>query len=72
MDNDIAFVLDTDTVERLHAFGEILEKDSNTMLNEALQLYFDTREKMLLEKRLSEKDSMTNLDFNEFWDDVDV
>ena len=31
MDNDINFVLDTQTSEKLAAFGELLKKDTQTM-----------------------------------------
>lgn len=72
MDDDIRFELDRETAEKLHAFGELLKKDHNTMLEEALQLYFDTQEKILQENGVSKKDSMTNLSFDEFWDDIDV
>ncbi len=67
MKNDIRFVLDDKMAEKLQVLGELLRKDSDTMLNEALQQYIDTQEKIL-----SEKDPMTDLDFNEFWDDVDL
>ncbi len=72
MNNDINFVLDAETVEKLAAYGELLEKDASTMINEALQLYFAAEEKRLLEKKLAEKDPMTDLSFDEFWDDVDL
>lgn len=71
MTNDINFVLDAETVEKLAAYGELLEKDASTMINEALQLYFAAEEKRLLEQKLAEKDPLTNLSFDEFWDDVD-
>lgn len=71
MNNAINFVLDTQTVEKLAAYGELLGKDASTMLNEALQQYFMNEEKKLLEQKLSEKDPMTDLSFDEFWDDVD-
>lgn len=72
MTNDINFVLDAETVEKLAAYGELLDKDASTMINEALQLYFAAEEKRLLEQKLAEKDPMTNLSFDEFWDDVDL
>lgn len=72
MNNDITFVLDSETVEKLEAYSELLEKDTTTMLREALQEYFQKEEKLLLEKKMAEKDPMTNLDFDEFWDGVDL
>lgn len=72
MNSDIEFILTSETVEKLHAFSELLDKDATTILQEALQQYFEREEKQLMEKKLSEKDPMTNLDFDEFWDDVDI
>ncbi len=71
MNDNINFVLDAETVEKLVAYGELLEKETSTMIHEALQLYFAAEEKRLLEQKLSEKDPMTDLSFDEFWDDVD-
>lgn len=72
MTNNINFVLDAEIVEKLAAYGELLEKDASTMINEALQLYFAAEEKRLLEQKLAEKDPLTDLSFDEFWDDVDL
>ncbi len=41
-------------------------------INEALEQYFDNESKKLLEKNQEDHNSMTNLDFDEFWDDVDI
>jgi hypothetical protein len=37
------------------------------MLKEALEQYFVNEE-----KRLAEQDPMTNLSYDEFWDDLDI
>ena len=60
------------TVDNLHLFSEMLNKDINTMLEEALEQYFDNEQKKMLEKNISDESAMTNLDFDEFWDDVDI
>ena len=60
------------TVDNLHLFSEMLNKDINTMLEEALEQYFDSEQKKLIEKNISDDNAMTNLDFDEFWDDVDI
>ena len=60
------------TVDNLHLFAEMLNKDINTMLEEALEQYFDSEQKKLMEKNISDDNAMTNLDFDEFWDDVDI
>jgi hypothetical protein len=58
--------------ENLEAFSEILKKDKSTIINEALELYFEAEQKKLLEKNLADENAMTNLDFDEFWDGVDI
>ncbi|MCH9739408.1 MAG: hypothetical protein K0U38_01010 [Epsilonproteobacteria bacterium] len=72
MENQINFHLKADTVENLQTFSELLKKDMNTMLNEALELYFETEQKKLLEKNLADENAMTNLDYDEFWDGIDI
>ena len=72
MSREISFVLDAAIAEKLSLFGGLLEKDASTMLREALQDYFAKEEKRLLEKKLAEKDPMTDLGFDEFWDGVDL
>ena len=54
--------------ENLAAFKALLNKDENSMINEALELYF--REEA--EKLKALEDSQTNLSFDEFWDDVEI
>lgn len=66
------FTLNTDNLENLQNFSEILKKDYSTMMNEALEDYFIAAQKQMLEKNLGDENAMTNLDFEEFWDDVDV
>ncbi len=73
MNNDnINFSLSSDTIENLHTFSQILNKDYNTMLNEALEQYFEDEQQKLLEKNLEDENAMTNLDYDEFWDGVDL
>ena len=66
------FTLTSDNLENLENFSKVLNKDISTMMNEALDDYFMNAQKKLLEKKLSDENSQTNLDFNEFWDDVDI
>ena len=72
MNNNIKFSLDSTTIENINIFSEILKKDPSTILNEALDDYFTKIQKQLLEKNISDENAMTNLDFDEFWDDVDI
>ncbi len=69
---NIHFELKQLTVENLQAFSELLKKDVNTMLEEALEQYFENEQKKLIEKGIEEDATMTNLDYDEFWDDVDL
>lgn len=64
--------LNPDNKENLENFAQILKKDAQTIVNEALEEYFVKEQKKLLEKNLADENAMTNLDFNEFWDDVEL
>ena len=66
------FTLTSDNLENLSIFGEILKKDTNFIINKALEEFFDNEQKKLLEKNIENENAMTNLDFDEFWDDVDI
>lgn len=59
-------------MQNLEAFSELKKKDISTLINEALEAYFVNEEKKLLEKNLADENAMTNLDFDEFWDDVEI
>jgi len=72
MENSINFKLATEVVEELQTFSKLLKKDINVILNEALEQYFENEQKKLLEKNIYDENAMTNLDFDEFWDDVDI
>ena len=65
--NTMNITIDEKTVEQLEYYSQLLHKDATTMIHEALELYFVEEE-----KKLSEQDPMTNLSFDEFWDDVDL
>ena len=58
--------------ENLENFSTILKKEPSKILNEALELYFENEQKKLLEKNHEDENAMTNLDFDEFWDGVDL
>lgn len=69
---DRNFTLTMDNLENLENYGEILKKDTSKIINEALEMYFLNEEKKLLEKVSEDENAMTNLDFDEFWDDVEI
>jgi hypothetical protein len=72
MEDILKFELTQDTLHNLQTFSELLKKDVNTILNEALELYFAEEQKKLLEKNLENDNAMTNLDYDEFWDGVEL
>ncbi|MEA3433012.1 MAG: hypothetical protein U9R13_00355 [Campylobacterota bacterium] len=72
MEQNIKIEFKQSTVENLQLFSQMLNKDINTMLEEALEQYFDSEQNRLMEKNINDENAMTNLDFDEFWDDVDL
>ncbi len=72
MENRIDFTLKPDTIENLQTFSELLKKDVSWVLEQALEEYFAKVQKELLEKNLADENALTNLDYNEFWDGVDI
>jgi len=66
------FILNSDNLQNLENFSEILKKDYSSMMNEALEQYFLNAQKALLEKDVADQNALTNLDFDEFWDDVEI
>ena len=61
-------VLSQENLQNLDFFTALLKKDANTIVNEALALYF----KKTQEQLAAEKDSQTNLSYDEFWDDFEI
>jgi len=68
MENEIKLELKNDKVEALKAYAKLLNKDINTMLDEALERYFMDEQ----EKLIAKEQNATNLDYDEFWDGVDL
>jgi hypothetical protein len=68
----IEIALKQNTVDSLLTFSEILKKDVNTILEEALEQYFETEQQKLMEKNREDENAMTNLDYDEFWEGVDI
>jgi hypothetical protein len=60
--------LNDENIKNLELFKELLHKDKETMINEALELYFAEEYEKLQEL----KHSQTNLSYEEFWDDVEI
>ena len=68
----VNFVLKQDTVQSLEEFSKLLNKDINIILEEALESYFQEVQKKLIEKNQNDENAMTNLDYDEFWNGVDL
>jgi len=68
MEEMIKIELKNDKVEALKAYAKLLNKDINTMLDEALERYFMEEQ----EKLIAKEQNATNLDYDEFWDGVDL
>jgi len=71
-ENTLNISLKQSAVDDLIAFSELLGKDINLMLDEAIEQYLENEQKRLLEKGIEEDASMTNLDYDEFWDGLDI
>ena len=72
MEKIIKLELKQEKLESLELYSELLKKDINTMLDEALELYFQTEQEKLLAKNQDDENALTNLDFDEFWEGVDL
>jgi hypothetical protein len=72
MSKELNFELTFKMVEELQTYSQLLKKDINTILNEALEQYFEAQNEKILSQNQESYNAMTNLDFNEFWDDVDI
>lgn len=59
-------------VENIEIYSKLLNKDANIIINEALSQYFENEEKKLLGKSIENDNIMTNLDYDEFWEGVDI
>jgi len=72
MEQNIQIKFKQSTVDDLIGFSELLKKDVNVMIEEALEQYFENEQKKLIENGIEEDASMTNLDYDEFWDGLDI
>ncbi len=72
MKDQIKIEFKQSTIDDLLGFSKILKKDVNVMIEEALEQYFESEQKKLIEKGIEEDASMTNLDYDEFWDGLDI
>ncbi len=68
MEKTIRLELKQDKIEALKHYGKLLNKDINTMLDEALQRYFMEEQ----EKLTAKEQNATSLDYDEFWGGFDL
>jgi len=72
MQDNMIITFKDSTVENLHTYSQLLKKDVNTMLEEALTMYFEYAQQMLLKQGMGDDNMMTSLDYDEFWDGVEL
>jgi hypothetical protein len=65
---EIKLELKRDKLESLELYAKLLNKDINTMLDEALEHYFIAEQ----EKLTAKEQNATSLSYDEFWDGVEV
>ena len=68
MSENIKLELKLDKLEGLELYAKLLNKDINTMIDEALEAYFIEE----AEKLKAKEQNATNLSYDEFWDGVDI
>jgi len=72
MENNIKIELNSHIVQDLQVYSEILEKTPSEIINTALKDYFEKEQEKLDADTLEMDGGMTKMDFNEFWDGVDI
>ena len=72
MENIEKIEISANNAENLLAYSQMLKKHPNVIINEALEEYFNNQHKKMLEKNLNDENVLTNLDYDEFWDGVDI
>ncbi len=65
---DIKIELKLEKLELLKQYAKLLNKEINSMLDEALERYFVEEQ----EKLIAKEQNATNLDYDEFWGGVDL
>ena len=63
--------LDSKMIEKIEALAALLNRTSEQVLTEALDLYLKQENEKQLEVDLAEHKKETNLSFDEFWNDLD-
>ncbi|MBN2823976.1 MAG: hypothetical protein JXQ76_01525 [Campylobacterales bacterium] len=58
--------------ESIEYYAKLYKSDYDTIVHEALKLYFETQEKARIKRELDDAQKEINLDYNEFWDGVEI
>jgi len=72
MNDKIDISFSQSTIDDLVAFSKILNKDIDTMVQEAIEDYLVKQQQKMMEQSLYDDNAMTNLDYDEFWDGMDI
>ena len=65
-------ILTDDNEYNLKLFSELLKEDASTLVNRALEDFFVAEQKRAVEKDVENENALTNLSYDEFWDDLDI
>ena len=65
-------ILTDDNEYNLKLFSDLLEEDASSIVNKALEEFFVAEQKRAVEKDVENENALTNLSYNEFWDDFDI
>jgi len=68
MEEQIKIELKIDKLDNLKHYSKLLNKEINTMIDEALERYFIEEQ----EKIIAKEQNATNLDYDEFWGGFDL
>jgi len=72
MSEPVEITFQQSIIDDLVAFSKILNKDINLMVQEAVEEYLASAQQKLIEQSLYDDNAMTNLDYDEFWDGMDI
>jgi len=72
MENNIKIELNSHIVQDLQVFSEVLGKTPSQIINTALKEYFEKEHAKLDAETLDMDGGMTKIDFDEFWDGVEI
>jgi len=65
-------ILTDDNEYNLKLFEELLKEDASTIVNRALEEFFIAEQKRIVEKDVENENALTNLSYDEFWNDFEI